>query len=239
MSYGKSTAYYDAIYAAKDYVGEVERLRQLIAQHGHGAGGTLLDVACGTGKHIAHLQAHFAVTGLDLVPGLLEVARVRCPDVTFVQGDMVDFALDQRFDVLTCLFSAIGYVQTEDRMRTAVVNMAQHLAPGGVLMIEPWFAPEDWIPHTPHMHTVDEPELKIARLTVSERFGRISRNDMHFVVATPDGVTHFVERHELGLFTHDEYMTAFAAAELDTTHDPEGLIGRGLYIGVRQDKEGK
>lgn len=232
MAYTQSATYYDVIYAHKDYARETQRLRQIVAQYGGGDGCTLLDVACGTGQHIAHLRAHFDVMGLDITPELLAVARERCPDVAFVQGDMVDFALDARFDVITCLFGSIGYVLTEDRLRAAVGNMARYLNPGGVLIVDPWLTPETWKPNTAHMFTVDEPEFKFVRVTVSEQFGHVSRNDIHFVVATPDGVQHFVERHELGLFTHSEYMAAFAAAGLDTVHDPEGLIGRGLYLGV-------
>jgi hypothetical protein len=46
-------------------------------------------------------------------------------------------------------------------------------------------------------------------------------------------ISHFTERHELTLFTAAEYRGAFRRARLATEHDPVGLTGRGLYIGVR------
>jgi len=55
---------------------------------------------------------------------------------------------------------------------------------------------------------------------------------MHHLVATPNRVEHFVERLELGLFTHDEYLDAFRSAGFETSYDSEGLMGRGLYIGT-------
>jgi len=57
--------------------------------------------------------------------------------------------------------------------------------------------------------------------------------DMHYLVATPDGVESFVERHELGVFSRDEHIEAFRVAGLTVEHDPKGLMGRGLYIGTR------
>ena len=57
--------------------------------------------------------------------------------------------------------------------------------------------------------------------------------DFHFLVATPAGIEYFTERHDLALFTHEEYLGVFRAAGLDARYDPEGLIGRGLYIGTR------
>jgi hypothetical protein len=55
---------------------------------------------------------------------------------------------------------------------------------------------------------------------------------MHHLVATPKRVDHFVERLELGLFTQDEYLDAFRSADLETSYDSEGIMGRGLYIGT-------
>jgi SAM-dependent methyltransferase len=240
MSFSQSAAIYDAIYSFKDYAREAQRVHETIQQHiqsRRDADQTLLDVACGTGHHLRYLQHHYTAQGLDREPGLLAVARARCPGIPFVQGDMIDFDLGVQFDAITCLFSSIGYVKTVERLRSAIANMARHLEPGGVLVIEPWFALADWHPHTPHANVVDEPDRKIARLTTSELFGSdddgwFSRNDMHYLVATADGVEHFVERHELGLFTSDQYQDAFRAAALEVIHDPEGLTGRGLYTGL-------
>lgn len=232
--FAKSAAFYDALYAnsGKDYAAEAEQLRRLIRRYRQSNGASWLDVACGTGMHVARLQHDFDVVGLDIDDDMLAIARERCPNAPFYGGDMVDFALDQRFDVVTCLFSSIGYARTVDRLNRAVGNMAQHLQPGGVLIIEPWILPEDWTDHHVGALFVDEPELKIARINHSRREDGVSILDFQYLVGTPEGVTHFTERHELGLFTHGDYVDAFQRAGLHVEHDPKGLMDRGLYIGV-------
>jgi SAM-dependent methyltransferase len=231
--YGRSAAVYDAIYAAKDYAGEAKRLHELIQRTNRNPAATLLDVACGTGGHIAFLRQHFAVVGVDLSAEMLDVARRRYPDVQFHQADMTTFDLGRQFGAVVCLFSSIGYVKTVSRLRQTIQNLAHHALPGGVVVVEPWFTPETW--HVGYLvaQFVDRPDLKVARLSRSEIDGNVSIMDMHHLVVTPDGVEHFVERHEMGLFMHDEYLEAFEAAGLTVTHDAYGLFGRGLYLGVR------
>src|ERR671923_34446 len=101
---------------------------------------TLLDVACGTGAHLAELRRWYRCEGLDLDGELLAVARERLRDVPLHQDDMRDFDLGRRFDAVTCLFSSIGYVLTVEGLTAAVAAMARHLEPGGVLVVEPWLA---------------------------------------------------------------------------------------------------
>src|SRR6266542_1471726 len=123
--YTKSARFYDALYHFKDYATASKQLHALIQQYSPGAQ-TLLDVGCGTGKHLECLRGYYRVEGLDLNPEMLEVARGRCPGVSFHMEDMVDFNLEYTFDVVACLFSSIGYVRTVARLNRAVASMARH-----------------------------------------------------------------------------------------------------------------
>jgi ubiquinone/menaquinone biosynthesis C-methylase UbiE len=233
--FSKSAHYYDEIYASidKDYAVEASRAHQFIKKYKQTKGKYLLDVACGTGLHAGLLSKHYRVEGLDLDGKMLAVAKKKHPKIRFHQGDMTGFDLKRQFDVIVCLFSSIGYVRTESRLQKAIRNMSGHLLPGGVLLVEPWFTPQQWHPGRPSMTQVNTPDLKIVRMSYSGQRGKISVLEFQYLMGTSKGIEHSLEMHELGLFTHKEYMDAFKAAGLITTHDPEGLDGRGLYIGLK------
>lgn len=230
----KSAAFYDAIYAAagKDYAREARRLHEVIQQYKRSSGRRLLDVACGTGNHLAELRQWYEVAGLDLDQEMLAIARQRCPGVPLHRADMASFDLGRQFDAVVCLFSSIGYVKTVPRLQQTLVTMRRHLHPGGVVIIEPWITPDKFIRGHFGAVFVDQPDLKIARMNTSRAHDRVSFLDFHYLVATADGIAHFTERHELGLFAHEEYIDAFRGSGLEVIHDLEGLMGRGMYIGL-------
>ena len=232
--FSKTARYYDKIYSFKDYQAEAERLTAIIEDNLGSGGRRLLDVACGTGGHLAYLKQDFQVEGLDISTEFLEIARWKYPDIPFYHADMIEFDLADTFDVVTCLFSSIGYVRTLQNLTRAVACMANHLISGGVLIVEPWFTPDTW--HAPSVHAslVDEPDLKIARVNTSFVDGRLSYFDLHYLIGTLEGTEHFVERHELGLFETEEVHDVLAGAGLEVTYDAEGLTGRGLFVGRRQ-----
>jgi SAM-dependent methyltransferase len=233
--FSKSEAFYDAIYGTmKDYARETQLIHELIRQYKQSPGNALLDLACGTGRHISFLRQNYSVEGLDLDEQMLEIARQRNPGVVFHQADMVDFELGRRFDAILCLFSSIGYVKTVPRLRQALQTMRRHLSPGGVILIEAWLTPEKYqVGHVGSVY-VNQPDLKIARMNISAVEDHLSVMDFHYLVGTPQGIDYFTERHELGLFTHEEYLAAFRDNALEVIYDPdpEKLMGRGLYIGV-------
>jgi ubiquinone/menaquinone biosynthesis C-methylase UbiE len=230
MPYTRRPELYDVEYGFKDYGAEAAAVARIVRER-NPAARSLLDVACGTGKHLEHLQAEFDCEGTDIDEGLLEVARARLPDVPLHRADMRELDLGRRFDAVTCLFSAIGFVGGPDGLRAAAVALGRHLEPNGVLLVEPWLTPEVWRPNTPHLLTHEEPGLAFARVTLSGlRDERVSTTEMHYVVATADGIEHFVEMHEPYLFTDGEMREAFEGAGLAVEHDREGPIGRGLWI---------
>jgi ubiquinone/menaquinone biosynthesis C-methylase UbiE len=231
-AYSKLARIYDALYGFKNYEAEAARLRGLIAERKTSLGNALLDVACGTGAHLAFLKNYFAVEGVDLTPDMLLVARERHPEIVFHQGDMRTFDLGRKFDVVTCLFSSVGYMKSPALLREAVINMARHLHPGGVLIVEPWITPESWKPGGVHSLFVDKPDFKIARMDIPSSKGRLSVFKWHMLIGTPDGIEYMTQKHELFLFSNAEYIEAFNAAGLDVSYDERGLMNRGLFIGT-------
>ena len=228
----KSAEFYDAIYSFKDYGAEAVEVRDLIKKRNPSAR-RLLDVACGTGLHLKEFGSSFDVEGIDLDPGLLAIARERVPDVPLHEGDMRTFDLGKTFDAVTCLFSSIGYVKSPEELNRTMGRFAAHLEPGGVVVVEGWFGPDEWSSDHVGAVFVDEPFLKIARMNIAERRDRVSIMNFHYLVGTLDGVEHFTELHEAYLFTVDEYLDAMRGAGFSVERDDEALMGRGVYIGVK------
>jgi SAM-dependent methyltransferase len=231
--FDQSAELYDLFYDWKDYAADSVKVREIVAASNPRAR-TLLDVACGTGMHLDHLRQWYAVEGLDIDERLLAVAARRLQGVPLHRGDMRDFDLGRRFDVVTCLFSSIGYVQAVEALERTVATMERHLAPSGVLIVEPWLSPEAFDPqHIGRMIVVDRPELQAVRMNGSRTDGTLSILDFHYLVARPGSIEHLTETHTLGLFTDEQYRSAIERAGLSVEHDRDGLMGRGLWIAQR------
>lgn len=221
----ETAEFYDLAYSWKDYAAEVARLRELIGREG----GTLLDVACGTGAHLELLAPHYRAEGVDLDPGMVELTRSR--GLTAAQADLATLDLGgRRFDVVTCLFSSIGYVPD---MAGAVARLAAHVAPAGVLVVEPWLSPDQIGAPRISLHTGESESTTLARMGRLHVDGRRCAIEFQYLVGRAGVIEHFDERHHTWLWTVDEYAAAFAAAGLDATHDEQGLMGRGLWLATR------
>ena len=232
-----SAELYDAIYSFKDYVRECDRLRNLINASVPGTR-TVLDVACGTGEHAKLLKEHYAIDGVDIKESYLRAARLKNPSGNSVRAYMMNFDLGRTYDVVTCLFSAIGIVKTFDRLEAAVTCMARHLRPSGALIIEPWFTPDQWHPTTPFLLVGEVEAGKVYRLSNSIKEGQLSILLHHYLRATPNNIEHYSASIALGLVTRDEMASAFEFAGMEARYDIEGLMGRGLYIGKHDSRIG-
>jgi len=127
---------YDLFSRDRDYSSEVAYLRKLVISH-RPKTATWLDVACGTGRHLASLAQWFEVAGLEVSAAMLTVARRHLgPDATLHEASFLTFELDQTFDVVSCLSSSVCHAETRQELTQAVERMGSHVSKGGVLLIE-------------------------------------------------------------------------------------------------------
>lgn len=226
--YQRAAPFYDLQYRFLDHAGAARRvLEDIVALHPRAA--TLLDVGCGTGLHVEVLRHHLASEGLDLDPQLLDIARDCCPGTPFHEADMVTFDLGRRFDVIICLFTAIAYVRTFDRLVATMRRFAAHLEPGGLVLVEPFFTPETYWEGHVKANFVESDGVRMAWMYRQDRRGDEAILDMHYLVGTRTEVLRFSDRHQLGLFTVEQVAAAFAEAGLVGVFDPQGYFTSGIW----------
>ena len=236
--FSETAELYDLIYQQfKDYKEESKRIAALLERIHPGAK-TVLDVACGTGEHarFLHSEHGLEVDGLDLEPAFVRVAQEKNPAGEFVCADMVDFDVKRRYDAVLCLFSSIGYVKTLQNVRRALSNFRRHLAPGGVVVLEPWFEPAQWRAGSVYLQTAEIEGVKVCRMSHSVVQENVSVLEFQYLIGRAAGIDHRKEEHRLGLFTTAEMRRCFSEAGLTVAeYDPVGLIGRGLFVARAAD----
>lgn len=228
--------YYDYIFSWKDYKNEAGKIKKLILKYKRSKGNSLLEVGCGTGRHLEHFKKDFSCTGIDLNEDMLTVARKRLHGVRFLRGNMINFRMKRKFDVITCLFSSIGYVKTYKNLESTLNNFSRHLKQGGVVIIEPWFTKAKYRAGSPHLNVYEGKDIKIARASVSKSKNDISIMDMHYLIIEKGmGVKHYISHEELGMFETSKTLRLMKSVGLDAKfiRNVELMKDRGLYIGVK------
>jgi SAM-dependent methyltransferase len=214
----------------KDYEGEAQTLAQVLRRVNPQCR-TILDAGCGTGEHARLLAADgFLVDGLDLDPAFVRIARAKHPAGQFFEADMGDFHLEKRYDAVTCLFSSIAYLKTVDRVTAALKCFREHLAPGGVVVVEPWLPPGRLDLARVVRNTVEGEGVRVTRVSRVEVVGSACRLYFDYEISDGASTRRASEVHELGLFTPEEMLDAFRSAGLEAEHDPLGLTDRGLFV---------
>jgi SAM-dependent methyltransferase len=131
--------YYADIYQHRDEEeadGVVAMLLERLPRAGAGTG-PVLDIGCGTGRHLAALgRRGTSAFGLDLSPHLLALAARRAPG-RVVRGDMrrLPFA-DGAFDAALSMFTSFGYFAESAENRRVLEEARRVVRPGGGLVID-------------------------------------------------------------------------------------------------------
>lgn len=96
----------------------------------------VLELGCGTGSILKHLQGNYDVSGLDLSSKMLSIARKKVPRAKLCCQDMVDFQIGEQFDAILCVFDSINHVRRFSEWKRVFAQVRQHLSPGGCFIFD-------------------------------------------------------------------------------------------------------
>jgi len=105
---------------------------------------SVLDIACGTGRHTVGLKKlGYDTMGVDLEPAMLSQAKKNAKaeglDINFKHQDMRSIKLDKKFDAAIIFYTAFAYLDSNEDVIKALKSIHKHLKMGGLLIIDTMF----------------------------------------------------------------------------------------------------
>ncbi len=103
----------------------------------------ILDVGCGTGRHVIPLvREGYDVTGLDNSAGMIEECHKKLDrrglDADLHEQDLGALDYDSDFDAVLCMNSVVCFLLETERIVSALRGFRRALRPGGVLLLDNW-----------------------------------------------------------------------------------------------------
>lgn len=147
--FGDYSRYYTLLNRDKDYAGEVNYVLELLRRHATLSGRSVLDLGCGTGGHDFFLANRgYAVIGIDRSAAMLAEAhqqladwRGPSPAPQFLEGDITNLQLPQKFPLVLSLFHVLCYQVDAQALSGALGTAAAHLEEGGLFIFDLWYGP--------------------------------------------------------------------------------------------------
>jgi SAM-dependent methyltransferase len=139
MQFNLYSQYYDLIYNTKDYKAEAEKVISKLGKQSR----NILELGCGSGGHAAILSKNgYSVLGIDLSSSMVEIANGKAiPNFNAIEGNISDFQLNKKFDVVISMFHVISYLNENDEVISCFKNVNEHLDQGGLFIFDFWFTP--------------------------------------------------------------------------------------------------
>lgn len=117
------------------YRASLEKVLDYIATHAPKCG-DVLDIMCGPGyllRRIAQKRSDLILMGVDIDERYVSYGRKTCPDVSFEQGDVLNWGPLISFEVVVCT-GAVHHIPYEQQ-EAALANIASLVSPGGFAII--------------------------------------------------------------------------------------------------------
>jgi len=135
--YADLSHYYDQFCNDVDYAQQCDFAARAFSCFAHSTGQDYLDLACGTGPHLALMQQRgFVVSGLDNSQQMLDLAAQRCPQASLLLCDLAAFEFTDGFDVVSCFLYSLHYSHPMSAFNESIQRAYRALKPGGIFIFD-------------------------------------------------------------------------------------------------------
>jgi 2-polyprenyl-3-methyl-5-hydroxy-6-metoxy-1,4-benzoquinol methylase len=209
---------YLTVYQHRDTQEAQQMLALIESVLGHKPEDRVLDLGCGSGRHSISLakKGYKNITGVDLSPTLLEVARRTAQEqglnIRFEQCDMRHLPAEWQFDLVINLFTSFGYFETDEENAEVIGSIASKLVPGGWLVCD--FFNSTWLRHNLISH--DERLLPDGRRLEQTRWIEKGRVEKRLLLRSTEEAVEYVE--SVRMFTRQDFERMFGDAGLRLKH---------------------
>lgn len=223
--------FYDLLYRDKDYNKEAIYIDSLISRFTSSEKEklNLLDLACGTGKHLFELSdmGYRRLSGSDISAQMIGVAREKAAmankDIAFYNYSFQEsHQIPGDFDVILSMFSAVNYITSfEDQLRT-FRNIHKLLNPGGLFIFDYWNGNAVVKDYSPvKILRKQDRETEIMRISTTtldiiKQHVSVTFNCMYF--ENEKKLTEFEEVHNLHYYFFSEMHNLLSTAGLKVLH---------------------
>ncbi len=201
--------YYHILYKDRNYDEARFFLDNLLAYLHPKPHYTILDLACGKGRHAVYLNSRgFEVTGVDLSAQNIDAAKLHENDnLHFFVHDMREVFRPESFDFVLNLFTSFGYFEEETDNIIALRAAAESVKHGGKLVID--FMNSDYALQNLVAH--EQKEVEGITFDISRKLQN------GFIVKTinfTDKGQGFSFEERVRALTYDDFMEYFSMAGL-------------------------
>lgn len=178
---------------------------------------SVIEIGCGTGNLAdSFFKNGFTYTGLDVSEDMLNIARGKYPNLSFLQGDMRQFALDQKTESCIITGRTISYLLSNEDVLKTFHSINRSLEMGGIVVFDfidalqfiPRIKDGEEIIHTAAYQQKKYQRKSIWTLNLKEGFtfnwlshySQITENGQFIELGTDDSVIRTFTKEEIFIF---------------------------------------
>ncbi len=124
---------YEFITTGEEHKKEADFIVQIVNQYKKSSGNDLLNVASGHGWHDKFLKKNYTITGIDYNKDIMKLAKKKNPEISYKQGDMKNFKLNKKFDIVMS-FDSMNHNLSCKNLKSTIKCLVSHVKDDGVLI---------------------------------------------------------------------------------------------------------